>query len=83
MWIGTKGEYNSIGIKFHRKGIELILERKGTCIPMALTMNFQASFVIQLKKRNLMIGGCFFLLLEYSRKKHYVAKKKEMPQLIY
>ena len=39
---------------------------------MALTVNFQVSFVIQLKKINLMIDGCFFLLLEYSRKKHYV-----------
>jgi hypothetical protein len=38
-----------------------MLERKGTCIPMALTMNFQASFVIQLKKRKLLIDGCFFL----------------------
>jgi hypothetical protein len=33
LWIGTKGFYNSIGIQFHRKRIELHPERERTFIP--------------------------------------------------
>jgi hypothetical protein len=40
---GTKGYYNSIGIRFHRKAMELLLERKRTIIPRDLSVNIQAS----------------------------------------
>ena len=42
LWIVTKGYYCSIRIQFHRKGIDLLLERNKAFIPRDLIVNIQA-----------------------------------------